>query len=110
MKNSFGIYNKSYQLIIDTLKSFSEIEQAIMFGSRAMGNEKKGSDIDIAVSGVNISAETVNKLSTILNSMVPTPYYIDVVHFEKISNHELRKHIEEYGVVFYDKDGDRDIR
>jgi len=101
MKNSFGIYEKSYDLIINAIKSFHEIEKAIIFGSRAMGNFKKGSDVDIAIFGENIKFETTSELNAKLNEEIPIPYYVDILNFNDISSKELKKHIIEEGKVFY---------
>ncbi len=103
MNNKFGIYDKSYQIIIESFKSQSEVKRALIFGSRAMENAKKGSDIDIAISGEEIDEQIVSRLSTQLNSDAPIPYYIDIVHLEKITNEELLEHIKQFGVVFYER-------
>jgi predicted nucleotidyltransferase len=101
--NNLGIYNKSYDLIIKELEKFPELEKAVIFGSRAMGNYKKGSDIDIAIFGENITFRILSRLYTILNEEISTPYFIDVVHFEKTENENLKKHITEQGKIIYTK-------
>ena len=45
MDHPFGISERPYKLLIETLSNFPEIEQAVIFGSRAKGNLKKSSDI-----------------------------------------------------------------
>lgn len=97
----FGIAPKSFELILKTISEFKEIEKAAIYGSRAMGNFKQGSDIDLAIYGVNISAETVIKLKTRLEQELPIPYYFDLTQYETISNSELKKHIDEFGKLFY---------
>lgn len=87
--------------IESALKNFPEIEKAIIFGSRAMGNNKKGSDVDLAISGKNISEKTVLRLRAMLNEDLPLPYFFDVVRYETIANKKLKQHIDEYGVVLY---------
>ena len=103
MNNSFGISEKSYLLILEALIKFPEIEKAMIFGSRAMGNYKKGSDIDIAVFGEKISFEITSKLHGFLNEELPIPYFTDVINFSTIDNKELKKHILEKGIVIYRK-------
>ena len=44
----FGLLDRDIKYIIKALEQHDEIEKAIIFGSRAMGNYKKGSDVDIA--------------------------------------------------------------
>lgn len=103
MNNNFGIYNQSFTLILESLNDFPEIEKAIIFGSRAMGNFKKGSDIDLAIIGNNINDQIKTRLSSVLNQELPIPYFIDVVDYKSISNKDLIKHIDTEGKVIYSK-------
>lgn len=103
MKNRFGIYEKSYSLILDTLSQYSDIDKALIFGSRTKGNFKKGSDIDIAVYGSKLNNKTVLDLSAALNERIPIPYFCDVVAPENLENQNLVEHINRLGIVFYEK-------
>jgi len=98
---SFGITPKSYTLIQNTFSKFPEIEKVLIYGSRAMGNFKPGSDIDLAVSGSNITVETIFKLKILLEQELPVPYFFDITHYETISNSALKAHIDEFGKLFY---------
>lgn len=97
----FGIGSKSYSLILKTLSEFDEIEKAAIYGSRAMGNCKPGSDIDLVIYGNGITPETIIKLKTKLEQELPIPYYFDLTHYETLSNLELKNHIDEFEKVFY---------
>ncbi|MEW6606108.1 MAG: nucleotidyltransferase domain-containing protein [bacterium] len=57
-----GLKESEIEKIIEALKRFPQIEQAIIFGSRAKGSHKKGSDIDLAIKGKDITEETRNHL------------------------------------------------
>jgi predicted nucleotidyltransferase len=98
----FGITEKTMGLIISALMEIEEIERASIFGSRGMGNYKKGSDVDIAIYGSSITVETVNRLSVILNEKLPIPYYFDIVHYDSLEHDGLKKHIEDFGIFFYE--------
>lgn len=100
---NFGITEKSMNFIIDALKHLDEVDKAVVFGSRAMGNYKNGSDIDLALYGCFITNNIVNSLSILLNEELPLPYYFDILHYEGIDNIELKKHIDIYGKVLYCK-------
>ncbi len=104
MNNNFGIYDQSFTWILETIKDFSEIEKAIIFGSRAMGNFKKGSDIDLAIVGANINDQIKTRLSSILNQELPIPYFIDVLDYNGLSNLSLKRHIDTKGKVIYEKE------
>ncbi|QXM06663.1 nucleotidyltransferase domain-containing protein [Crassaminicella indica] len=97
----FGIPSKSMGLIKDALIRRKEIEKAAIFGSRAIGNYKNGSDVDIVIYGIDITVEIVNQISVELNEKLPLPYYFDVVHYEGLKHEGLKKHIDKFGKVFY---------
>ena len=104
MSNSFGLYDNSYNLILKTISDSLEIEQAIIFGSRAMGNYKKGSDIDIAIFGKKIDFEVFTKLHGELNERLPIPYFIDIINFETLTNKNLKEHILKEGKLLFKRD------
>ena len=85
-------------MILSEISDHKEICDAIIFGSRAKGNYKKGSDIDIALKGKNISFELVAGLKTKFNQEMPIPHHVDLVHYESISNQDLTDHIDRVGI------------
>lgn len=84
--------------ILSFFKCRPEIERVIVFGSRAKGTYKPGSDIDLAVSGAGVDYSMINELSYLLNEESTLPYYFDILHFEGISSSTLLAHINEYGL------------
>jgi len=98
----YGLKDRDFKYITESIRTFSEITAVILFGSRAKGNFKTGSDVDMAIKGENITHSTVTRLSYLLNEEKPLPYYFDIVHYEKISEPELKEHIDRVGVVFYE--------
>ncbi|MBT3206728.1 MAG: nucleotidyltransferase domain-containing protein [Bacteroidetes bacterium] len=101
MNNDYGISQLSFQLILDAFKQFQEIEKVILFGSRAMGNYKTGSDIDLAIYGKLVNLKTTTKLSDLLNKELPIPYYIDIIQHSQISLESFREHIGSKGKIIY---------
>ena len=99
-----GIEARNMALIINSLKQFPEIESAIVFGSRATGNFKPGSDVDIALKGNKIKRLTYSKLSGILNEELPLPWYFDIIPLDAIQNNDLKDHINRVGIEFYKKE------
>lgn len=92
----FGIPEKSMNIILHTLEQFKEIEKASIFGSRALGNYKNGSDIDLVIYGSRVTDEIINFLSIQLNEELPLPYFFDIVHYESLSNKKLKEHIDKF--------------
>ena len=97
----YGLLEKDMDYILKALKQFDEIDRAILYGSRAMGNYKKGSDVDIAIQGEKVTEKTIFELDDLLNEVYPLPYFFDIVHFEKLTNQNLIDHIEKKGKVLY---------
>ena len=97
----YGLLEKDMDYILKALKQFDEIDRAILYGSRAMGNYKKGSDVDIAIQGEKVTEKTIFELDDLLNEVYPLPYFFDIVHFEKLTNQNLIDHIEKNGKVLY---------
>ena len=101
MNNSFGIYDNSWELILETLEKFGAVEKALIYGSRAMGNDKKGSDIDLALVGEKITPAMVVRITTTLNQELPIPYFVDVLDYKTINNEALKQHIDREGKLVY---------
>ncbi|MBU6332566.1 MAG: nucleotidyltransferase domain-containing protein [Bacteroidota bacterium] len=97
----YGIAEKSYGLILAALSQEPAIEQAILFGSRALGRPRNGSDIDLAIVGENCTYKTLSALSRLLNDDLPIPYYLDLVHYNSLEHADLMEHINRYGVTIY---------
>ncbi len=87
--------------MMEAINGFHEIEKVLLFGSRAMGNYKPGSDIDLAIFGEKINFETVSRLHGKLNEQLPIPYFVDVVNYNAIELEGLKQHILEEGKVIF---------
>ena len=101
--NRLGISEKSYRLLVDTLSEYPQIEQVLIFGSRANGNYKKGSDIDLAIIGVDCSAKLALNLKGYINEELPIPYMVDIVDYHSLKTKELKEHIDRVGIQFHKK-------
>lgn len=99
----YGLLERDIRYIKKALEQCEEIEKAIIFGSRAMGNYKNGSDVDIAVLGELISNNTILKLNDYLNEIYPLPYFFDIINYNSITNENLKKHIDIEGKIIYKK-------
>ena len=63
MSESFGISERSLEVVVKAISRFPDVEGALVFGSRAMGNYRPGSDIDLALMGSAVGAETARTSS-----------------------------------------------
>lgn len=99
----FGLKTQDIEFIMKTISEFPEIEKAVIFGSRAKGNYKPGSDIDIAVYGENVSFSTISKLHAILEEESPMPYFIDIFDYTHSDSSDLKGHVDRVGITIYQK-------
>ncbi|OUN53111.1 hypothetical protein B5G17_14875 [Bacteroides uniformis] len=99
-----GICWKTVIRICAVLARFDEVREAVLFGSRAKGNYKKGSDIDIAVKGP-VEKDALAQLMMAFDESL-LPYFVDVVVYANLENEALREHIDRVGVRIYVKSGE----
>ncbi len=104
--NKYGLDERSFDFIIDAIGHYADIDEARIFGSRALGNYKSVSDIDIALMG-NLKDTTASGLRYFLNNAAPFLYRVDVLDYVRLSNQELKKHIDKYGKIIYRKEVNR---
>jgi len=86
----YGLSQKEIDTIRSVLQSL-DIQKIVLFGSRAKGNHKRGSDVDLAIIGDE------RKATYILNEETNLPYFFDVVNLYKITNKSLIEHINRVG-------------
>jgi uncharacterized protein len=75
----------------------------VLYGSRAKGNFKNGSDIDLTLMGEALTHQDMLSIYGDFDDS-SIPYMVDVSIFEEIDNLQLRSHIERVGVVLYERD------
>ena len=98
----FGLSNNHINLINSVFSKYDNIRKVVVYGSRAKGNYRTGSDIDLTLFGDNIDLDTLLKIETELDDLL-LPYNIDLSIFNKIKNNDLIEHINRVGIIFYEK-------
>jgi predicted nucleotidyltransferase len=101
---NYGLKQRDIDYLLNAFRQYPEVEQAVIFGSRAKGSHKNGSDIDLAIKGKLVTDRTISALKTMLEDELPLPFFIDIVHYEKIKSKDLTDHIDRVGKVLYEKD------
>lgn len=98
----YGLNDNVLQKIRKVLGSFPGIEEAIIYGSRAVGTHKLGSDIDITLKA-DLSFDEMIQLEKELDDLM-LPYTFDLSIYHKLSNKNLVEHIDRVGKQFYTKE------
>ena len=99
-----GLTQRDLDTLAQAAAQFPAIEQVLIFGSRAKGSHKKGSDVDLALKGRAVTDTVVNALSALLNEQLPLPYFFDVVHYDGLASPALVEHIDRVGQVIYGRE------
>jgi len=98
----YGLTEATVEKICGVFARFPEIEKAVLYGSRAKGNFKTGSDIDLTLYGAALTPDLRSTIASELDDLL-LPYTIDLSIFAELDHAELREHIERVGVVFYQR-------
>jgi uncharacterized protein len=99
----FGLKEETIQKICLVLAHYPPVEKAVLYGSRAKGNYKNGSDIDLTLyGGADLTLRVLYRLSDELDDLL-LPYTIDLSIFSQISDPDVIEHIQRVGVTFYEK-------
>lgn len=84
---------------------YPSIEEVVIYGSRAKGNYRPGSDIDITLKGPQIEGSILSKIEEEIDDL-NSPYLFDISIFNKLKSPDLESHIQRIGQVFYKKTKD----
>ena len=98
----YGLSDSTVGKICAIFSEFPGIERAILYGSRAKGNFKQGSDIDLTLYGASLTPRLCATIAETLDELM-LPYEVDLSLFDSLDSLELREHIARVGVVFYQR-------
>ena len=108
MTNRFGLKDAAAQKICHILARYPQVEKAVLYGSRAKGNYRNGSDIDLTLHGdADLTVDILYKISEEIDDLL-LPYTIDLSIFHNISDPDVIEHIRRVGALFYEKHATQD--
>lgn len=98
----WGLKENHIKTINSVFQEYSVIDKVLLYGSRAKGNYRNGSDIDLTIIGDNLDFTTLLRIETQVDDLL-LPFKIDLSIYNKIENPDLIDHINRVGKVFYKK-------
>lgn len=105
----FGLSQTTLEKLNSVIERFPEIDEAIIYGSRAKGDYREGSDIDLTLIGNKLDHDLLLTLMVELDTLM-LPYKIDVSILRQTKNNDLIEHIERVGQrLFLRKDAEETI-
>jgi predicted nucleotidyltransferase len=97
--SGFGLDDRALRLVRGVLERHVEIREARIFGSRAKGNYRPESDVDIAIFG-DVDSVLASRIASELDDL-PLPYLFDVQAYACIKHAPLRDHIDRVGLPLF---------
>jgi predicted nucleotidyltransferase len=104
-----GLTDKTLTQITSVLVRFSNVEKAVLFGSRAKGTHKPGSDIDLALVGDNVDWRTIGRIGSVLDDL-PLPYCFSLIILDERTDPEVAAHIQRVGIPLFERNGVATVR
>jgi len=99
----FGLNESTIERIRAVFATYPQVEKAVLYGSRAKGNYRNGSDIDLTLfGGADLTLDALHKIMAEIDDLL-LPYTIDLSIFNTISDHDVIEHIQRIGVTFYER-------
>ncbi len=99
----YGLSDESIEKMNQVFSNHENISKVMLYGSRAKGNFRNGSDIDLTLFGDGIDIKLLHKIELNLDDLL-LPYKIDLSIYENLKNDDLKEHIQRVGIVFYTKE------
>ena len=106
---SMGLSANTLAQICATLARFPQVEKGVLYGSRAKGNFKPGSDIDLTLRGDGLTMSLLGNIDMALDDLL-LPYEIDLSIYDQLGHAELVAHIDRVGRVIYQKQPESPIQ
>lgn len=101
-KLRFGLTESAIAAMNSVFAVCQPIERVILYGSRAKGTQRSGSDIDLTIVGDGVTHGLLLQLANQLDDLL-LPYKIDLSLFRQIENPDLLEHIQRVGVIFFER-------
>lgn len=100
--STHGLSRQTVEKIQEVLAHFPEVAKAVLFGSRAKGAARPGSDIDLALYGEGLNWRVLGRIEDELDDLL-LPYTFSLLHHNARTDSELAAHIIRVGLPFYQR-------
>lgn len=97
--NQYGIDEQSWKQILTTCFNFPGVNKVILYGSRARGDYRHGSDIDIAIDAPCMTSREFSQVWNAIDDL-PIIYTFDIVHLQTLTNNAFVSAIQREGIAF----------
>ncbi|MGD1867829.1 MAG: nucleotidyltransferase domain-containing protein [Phormidesmis sp.] len=98
-----GLKIQTIEKITGVLRQHGEVEAAILYGSRAKGNYRPGSDIDLTLTGEDLTYRMMTRIDDKIDDLL-LPYLFDLSVLRQIENPNVVEQIHRFGLLFYQRE------
>ncbi len=102
LADRIGLPQSALDKLCSIFQQHDAIESVLVYGSRAKGNYRRGSDIDLTIKGRALTFAELRQIEDQIDDLF-LPYTVDLSQYEQLSNPDLIEHIDRVGVVIYKK-------
>ncbi len=96
----YGLDDKYFNKLIGVFPQYPEVESVILYGSRAKGNYKPFSDIDITLKGASLTRQILGDIFAQIDDLL-LPYFLDISIYDKLTDKDFIASIDKTGVEIY---------
>ena len=100
VENRFGLQPDVITKLLQVFEKYPRVEKVLIYGSRAKGNYRPGSDIDLTLKGKQLKWNDLLSIELEIDELL-LPYKVDLSLYNEIDNKDLIDHIDRCGVEFY---------
>lgn len=101
--NNFGLSEETTNTLLEVFQKFPQVKEVKVFGSRAIGNYRPGSDIDLALYADSLVHHDYMEILRELEDL-ELLYEIDCIDYHNIKEPALQEHIDIVGKTLYKGD------
>jgi predicted nucleotidyltransferase len=98
----FGLPATALSGLRGVFSNHPSIQSVTLYGSRAKGNYRPNSDIDLMLNAPDMSWSEFNIVGQEIDDLL-LPWKVDLALFHHIENQDLLSHVERVGVIFYQR-------
>ena len=97
-----GLSDSVIEKICGVFACYPQVEKAVLYGSRAKGTYKTGSDIDLTLCGADLTLSVRHRIANELDDLL-LPYTIDLSILRDIGDPDVIEHIQRVGMPMYER-------
>ena len=95
-----GVRRDEQEWLRSIFDEVDSVKSVVLYGSRAKGTHRDGSDIDLTLKGGHITTQQLLDICLLIDDLL-LPYEVDLSIFTHIDNKSLVDHIDRVGKVIF---------